>query len=271
MVALPVTLVGIFLLGRYIDKRKFSDYGIQIGQKKWWADYGFGILAGFLAASSFVLILVLIGWAVIEPSRNWTPNAVPFVIAFLVPLLTFAGVGVFEELVRTYQIKNITEGLTGTRLRIVGAMLMAVFLAAMWSVLMHAASADWAFLVYILISALIYGLFYLWTRRAALAMGMHFAWDFSVSSIFVLGGVGAQEPAIFGVPYTEVSGFDADMFSLLGIIAKVLGLVVVAFWIKWRAGEIRLREEIAEPSLVDRKPHTPENRAPLKGLRLDGL
>ena len=27
---LPITLLSIFILGRYIDKRKFSDYGIQL-------------------------------------------------------------------------------------------------------------------------------------------------------------------------------------------------------------------------------------------------
>jgi len=51
--ALPITLLSIWILGRLIDKRAFSDYGIQLQQKDWWVDYGFGLLAGFLAASAF--------------------------------------------------------------------------------------------------------------------------------------------------------------------------------------------------------------------------
>ena len=58
--ALPITLLSIFILGRYIDKRAFSDYGIQLKHKDWWLDYGFGWLTGFLAASSFTCILVVI-------------------------------------------------------------------------------------------------------------------------------------------------------------------------------------------------------------------
>jgi len=246
--ALPITLLSIFILGRYIDKRAYSDYGIQLKQKDWWLDYGFGMLAGFLAASSFTCILVLFGWADIESSSKLDADPVSFVMAFLISLLAYAGVGIFEELLRTYQIRNITEGLAGTKLSITGAMIFAVLLAGLWSVVMHAASNDSSFLIYIMATGVIYGFFFIWTKRAALAMAMHFAWDFTNSSLFQIGSV--SEASLFVVTINETPDLGFNMLSMAGIIAKIIGLIIVVFWTQNREGQIQTKKEIATPSLI---------------------
>ena len=53
----PITVLSVIICSRLIDKRKFPDLGIRLGEKAWWADFGFGILAGFLSASAYVLLL----------------------------------------------------------------------------------------------------------------------------------------------------------------------------------------------------------------------
>lgn len=246
--ALPITLLSLLILGRFIDKRAFSDYGIQIKQKDWWLDYGFGLLTGFLAASTFTCMLVLFSWADVESSSKMDADPISFVMAFLISLLAYAGVGIFEEILRTYQIRNVTEGLAGTKIGITGAMVFAVILAGLWSVVMHLASNDPSFLVYILVTGVIYGFFFIWTKRAALAMAMHFAWDFTNSSIFQIGSV--SEVSLFLVKINGTPDLGFDPLTLAGMIAKIIGLILVIMWIKNREGKIQTRKEIAKPTLL---------------------
>ena len=245
--ALPITFFSIWILGRFIDKRAYSDYGIQIQQKNWWFDYGFGWLAGFLTACSLICILVVFGWADVALSSKLAADPVSFVMALLVSLLAYAGVGIFEELLRTYQIRNITEGLAGTKTGITGAMILGVLLAGLWSVVMHLASNDPLFLVYVLATGVIYGFCFLWTKRAALAMAMHFAWDFTVSSIFQIGSV--SEASLFFVTIREMPDSGFEILPMAGMIAKSIGLILILFWIKKREGKIETQKDIARPSL----------------------
>ncbi len=249
--ALSITVASVLFLGRFIDKRKYSDYGILLKQRKWWAEYGFGILVGFLAASLLVCILVLLGFAEIELSDIVSTDAAQLVATLPISLVTYAGVGIFEETLRVYQIRNITEGLANTKLGTIGAVGVAVLLAGIYSVAMHIASGDPLFLLYVLMSGMIYGSYYLLTQRAALAMASHFAWDFTVSFIFLLGGSNVGEPALFVVPINQVTGIDTGtLIPILGMLVRLIGLVLVLLWIRWRKGKIRLHKEIAAPSLL---------------------
>jgi hypothetical protein len=159
--ALPITLFSIWFMGRFVDKRAYSDYGIQIQETEWWLDYGFGLLFGFLAASAFSSILMLMGWANTAFSDRFDADHIAFLIAFLISSLAYSGVGVFEEVVPTYQIRNITEGLSGTPSRRTAAMIPAVILAGSYSVVMHLDSKDPSFLIYIMVTGVIYGLFFI--------------------------------------------------------------------------------------------------------------
>jgi membrane protease YdiL (CAAX protease family) len=246
--ALPITLFSIWILGKLIDKRAYSDYGIQLKQKKWWSDYGFGWLAGFLAASCFTGMLIFFGWADIVFSGKLAADPASFVIALLISLLAYAGVGIFEELLRTYQIRNITEGLAGTQIGTTGAMIFAVLLAGVWSVIMHIASNNPPFLLYVMVTGVIYGLFFLWTGRAALAMAIHFAWDFTVSSIFQIGSV--SEASLFLVTIREIPNSGFEILPMSGMIAKSIGLIIILLWIKKKEGKIETQKDLASPTLI---------------------
>jgi membrane protease YdiL (CAAX protease family) len=250
--ALPITLGSIFIMGRYVDKRKFSDFGLQLRKKMWWADYGFGFIAGLLAATSYVFLLKFLGWAEVSSVRIHGADSVSLATALLLSLLTYAAVGVFEELMRAYQIRNIIEGLGKTRLRLVGATAIAVSLAGGWSLVAHAASRDVIFLLYIFITSVIYGLFFPWTKRVALAMSVHFAWDFTLSSIFLLGAQGGQEAVLFVVDLRDVPDMGISILPILGIVPKILLLILVSGWITRNAGRIIIHTELISPALIDR-------------------
>jgi membrane protease YdiL (CAAX protease family) len=250
--ALPVTLLSILIMGRYVDKRKFSDFGLQLRERRWWADYGFGFFAGLLAATSYVFLLKFLGWAELSLVRVNGVESGSFATALLLSLLTYAAIGVFEELMRAYQVRNITEGLNKTKLHLVGSTAIAVTLAGGWSMFAHVASGDLIFLIYIFITSVIYGLFFPWTKRVALAMAVHFAWDFTLSSIFLLGAQGGQEAALFAVTIRDVPDMGSNMLPVVGIVPKILLLILVSGWIKRNEGQITIHKELTSPSLVDR-------------------
>ncbi|MDX1616224.1 MAG: CPBP family intramembrane glutamic endopeptidase [Candidatus Promineifilaceae bacterium] len=246
---LPLTLVSVYLLGRFVDRRHFSDYGLQLRERRWWSDYGTGLLIGVLATAVFANLVDLLGWGNIRQGGYGTALTGSPIVAVLIGILTYAGVGIFEELLRAYQIRNLSEGLAGGRLGTTGALLAGVFGAALWSVLAHAASGDSMFLVYILVTSMIYGLFFLWTGRAALAMSVHFAWDFAMSHIFAFGTFGGTRTSLFVV---TIHGNHEVGFQIVGITAKLVILLLVALWVRWREGRIQLHKELNDPTLVQR-------------------
>lgn len=250
--ALPVILLSIFIMGRYVDKRKISDFGLQLRQKRWWADYGVGFLAGFLAATSYVFLLKFLGWAELSLVLIHRAEITSLATPLLISLLTYAAIGVFEELMRAYQIRNVIEGISKTRLGLVGATAIAVSLAGGWSMVAHIASGDPIFLTYVFITSIIYGLFFLWTKRVALAMSVHFAWDFTLSSIFLLGAQGSQEAALFHVALSDVPAMDINILPVIGLVPKILLLILVSGWIKRTEGQITIHGELKSPSLIDR-------------------
>jgi len=244
----PITVLSVLICSRFIDKRKITDLGIKLGEKNWWVDFGFGALAGFLSASAFVLLLNIFGWGEVILSHQWKSNFLSFAGSILLGIFSYLIVGIFEELMRTYQIRNALEGLAGKKLDLSGVGLLAVLMGAFWSSLAHLASGDISFLVYILVTGMIYGVYFLWTGRAALAIALHFAWDFTVSSIFQLGST--SEVSLFYVRISGIPDFPFEMSSLLGIAAKLIGFLLVLLWVRKREGNIRLQEELISPSLI---------------------
>jgi membrane protease YdiL (CAAX protease family) len=244
----PITVLSILVCSRYIDKRKISDLGIRLGEKAWWVDFGFGILAGFLSAGSYVLLLKILGWGQVMLSNQWKRNGLSFAGSIILGVFTYLIVGVFEELMRTYQIRNALEGLAGKKLTLAGAGLLAVLVGASWSSLAHLASGDLSFLVFILVTGLIYGLYFLWTGRAALAIALHFGWDLTLSSIFQLDG--KTEASLFYVRISGMPDFPFEISSLLGIAAKVMGFLLVLWWIRKREGKIKIEQELVSPTLI---------------------
>ena len=250
LTALPITVLSVIIVSRWIDKRKLTDLGIKLGEKVWWRDYGFGILAGVLSASTLTLLLRIFGWARVLPSNQWRTDLASFIGSLLVALLSYLGVGIFEELMRAYQVRNVVEGLGGSKLGLSGAAILAVLLGGSWSVLAHISRPDPSFLVYVLVTGLIYGLFFLWTKRAALAMAIHFAWDFTNSSIFQLGST--SETSLFFVRLKNIPDLGFDMMTLLGIIAKVFVLLLVLWWIQRKEGKIEVKAGLEVPTLLEK-------------------
>jgi membrane protease YdiL (CAAX protease family) len=169
-------------------------------------------------------------------------NNLPFGLAIAIDILTFASVGLMEELTRAYQTRNLAEGLSGPQNHHwVRALLLGAVGASLYSALMHFNQQGMLFWIYVFLNSLIYCLIYFLTKRIAIAIGAHLAWDFFISTIISLGGTSSALNAavIYAAPLTSAGETSSNMTftTFIGLGLKVLGLVLVMFYIKLSTGK----------------------------------
>lgn len=238
----PITIGSVIICGSYLERRKISDLGIRFSDRSWWAEFRFGALAGFLTASFLVLLVRILGWGNLIQSNSWKADFQSFLSSILIALFSYLVVGFFEEMMRIYQIRNILEGLKDSKLTLFWSGILAALVGAAWSFAAHASSGDLPFLVYILVTAFLYGIFILWTGRAGLVIAFHFAWDFALSTIFQLGST--TETSFYYVRLARMPDLPFDGIPLLGMAAKLFGLLLVISWILARKERIHFKPEV---------------------------
>lgn len=255
---LLATLASVWLAGRFLDRRHFSDFGLLPRQGRWWADLAAGLVVGCLMAAGLGLVALGLGWARLE----WAPVSgiagVPVGVAILLSVVQYACIGLFEELARAYHERNLLEGTYAGPLGRAGSMVVAVAGAALISVVMH--RGDASYLLYVLVAAAVLGVFYLLTGRMALAAGVHMAYDFSM---FTVIGVGAEEGSTVGALFSlrqeallqsSEAGMALTPNGLVLVLAmELVGLVLVLGWIRWRTGRLGLRDGLWRPTLRKRE------------------
>jgi membrane protease YdiL (CAAX protease family) len=213
-------------------------------------------LGAALLAGVYALALAM-GWLTVTDTFV-RPPVQPFVAAILADVLLVVGIACWEQTVfRGYLIKNVAEGLTGSFLSARWAAVIAVLLPAIAFGLGHANNPDATMVstVNTMIFGVLFGAAYVLTGELALALGLHFAWDFVQGFGFGRSGdatnlgaflvTGEGDPAArlwTGWPYTVEGG-------LLGTVAFVLGFVLIAGWARFRRGSLRLPSKLAQPPI----------------------
>lgn len=262
-VLLGITLLSVWLAGRFFDRRAWRDFGLTLTQSVWWEDFGAGFGVGFVLIALCVLIAMALG--IIRVNLTFTSGipGVIFPVAVLLSLLSYGSVGFFEELARAYQIRNLFEALGGTRLGLWRSALVATGGAALVSAVMHSAGMP-AFILFVFVSMSFQGLFYLFTSRTALITGYHIAWDFSLATIFGIEALSEGEyTGLFTASLTNLVQLNetgvqiANYLPLvsMGLAAAVLqGAAWLALlgWVHWRRGGVRVRADMARPTSLGR-------------------
>jgi hypothetical protein len=251
---LLATLISVWLAGRFLDRRHFSDFGLLPCQRRWWEDLAAGVLAGLVMAAGLVVLALAAGWARLE----WAPvsgiEGVPVVGAMFLSAVLYGGIGLFEELARAYHERNLLEGTYAGPLGHTGSMVFAVGGAALISVVMH--RGDVLYLVYVFVAAAALGVFYLLTGRMALAAGAHMAYDLAM---FAVVGVGAEEGNTVGtlllvtqdaLIQSSAAGMAFTFRGLaLALGMEVVGLLLMLTWVRLRTGRLGLKEGLWRPTL----------------------
>ena len=251
LIGLALTLL---IIGRWVDRRPWSDYGFHLG-KRWAQDWLFGLFLGALLMSGIFLVEYLLGWVTITGFLQ-SIEGVSFGRAILWPLALFFAVGVFEELLsRGYLLTNFAEALNFKFWNPTIALLLAWVISSSLFGLAHAGNpnATTVSTIDLVLAGLFLGLGYILTGDLALPIGVHMTWNFFQGNVFgfpVSGG--AYSAATFIAieqkgPEVWTGGAFGPEAGLIGLIAIGVGALLVLGWVKWRYGRIQLQRSIALP------------------------
>lgn len=254
-------LLAIWLATRFIDRRPFSDTGIYLN-KDWWIDLVFGLLLGALLMTIVFLVELAAGWiTVTEPYFNVGTDQ-PFILSILLPLFLLILVGFVEELAfRGYLLLNTAEGFNGRFFSPRAALILAWLLSSAIFGILHAflPNATITSTANIILAGLWLGLGYVLTGSLAIPIGIHITWNFFQGYVFGFPVSGGRDfSATFvainqGGPNLWAGGDFGPEGGLIGVMAMLLGILLVIAWVYKRYGKIKLFTPIANSPIKSGK------------------
>ena len=255
--ATPIPVV--LLAGYQIDRRVIADIGLGI-DRDWWVDLVFGAVLGGVLMSGIFVVALFAGWIRIKNTLVVEGLSTGFAGAFVMMLVFWLISGVSEELLlRGYLLTNIAEGLAGYVSERV-AVGMAVLVTSSLFGLLHAANpnASAVSIFGIGIAGVMLAAGYLLTDELAVPIGLHITWNLFQGTVYGFGVSGFD----FGVNILEITETGPDVATggafgpeagLLGIGAAVLGIVMIAGYVRWKYETTGLAEGVARPQLRPRR------------------
>lgn len=248
------SVVGVWLAGRYVDRRRFADFGLRL-DREWWIDCGFGLALGGLLMSAIFLVQLAFGW--ITVTAVFAGEALLSVVVG--SLLLFLIVGIYEELlVRGYLLTNLAEGARGT-LGIAGAIAFGTLVSSAAFGAFHASNPNATLVstVSISLAGVMLALGYVLTGELAIPIGLHVTWNLFQGTVYGFPVSGLElGPSIVAVetegPRVITGGGFGPEAGLVGIAAMVAGSLATVAWVRHRYGTIRLETDVARPDLRDR-------------------
>lgn len=257
-----VLIGSVYLAGRFVDRRWFRDFGLRI-DRSWWLDFGFGLVLGAGLMTGVFLVELAAGWIVITDTFWIAQSDFGFWPWFAWSLVTFVGVGFYEELLtRGYLITNLSEGLTWfDRIDTVGAVSLAVVGSSLLFALGHALNpnASLASAVGIMLAAVMLAAGYVLTGELALPIGIHITWNVFQGTVygFPVSGTSVRLSILVieqrGAPILTGGTFGPEA-GVLGAFAVLLGVAFILVWVRWRTGRLRIASSVTTPDLRSGSP-----------------
>ena len=248
------TVVGVWVAGRYLDRRRFVDFGLRI-DGDWWLDCGFGLALGALLMTGIFATTLAAGWITVtntfagENLLAWA----------LVAVIVFTLVGIYEELlIRGYLLTNLAEGARGT-FGERGAIVLAVLASSVVFGAFHASNpnATLPSVAIISVAGVMLGLGYVLTGELAIPIGFHVTWNLFQGTVYGFPVSGLElGPSIVAVETTGPRVITGGRFGpeagLLGLGAMIIGSLLIVGWVRYRYGDTALDRGIARPDLRGR-------------------
>jgi len=249
---LLIILGTIWLVAKWIDKRRLVDYGFHFS-RRWFRDLGFGMFLGAVLMCSIFFFEWAKGWIKVNPIAlisNTTGFSWIILISYLVG---FTAVGIYEELLfRGYQLRNLAEGLNNSWWGPKGALLTAYLISSFVFSLAHLLNpnASWISTLNLFLAGIFLGLGFVLTGELAIPIGLHITWNFFQGPVFgfPVSGISIGESLIKihqGGPLLWTGGAFGPEAGLIGILAIVIGALLIMFYVKISRGTIKLQSALA--------------------------
>jgi uncharacterized protein len=251
---LVVAVLTVWLAGRFLDRRPFSDFGFHLGAG-WWLDLLFGIALGGLLITAIFLIELGMGWVEIVGAFETFGTNGPFAPSVLLPVVMFLCVGFYEETVfRGYPLKNAAEGLNYPVLGPRGAVLLAWALSSVFFGVLHANNPGATPLstLNIVLAGLLLGFGYVLSGELAIPIGLHVTWNLFQGAVygFPVSGFGSFGATLLATEQSGPELWTGGSFGPEGGLLipgiMLLGMSLIALWTRLRTGKISLHTPIAE-------------------------
>jgi len=250
-------IVSVWLAGRFVDRRRFADFGFRMG-RSWWIDLAFGLALGALLQAGIFLVEIAFGMATVAEAGWPAEGAGAFTASMLIILLSIV-VGAFAEELwnRGYLLKNLAEGLTFRPFGRKGAIILAALFTAVIFGLGHAANPDAGTVstLALMLAGILYATAYVLTGELAIPIGYHIAWNFFQGAVFGFPVSGYALDTSFiatdvtGSELWTGGGFGPEA-GLLGMLARAAGILLIVAWVRRRHRKVGLKEEMTKPELL---------------------
>ena len=261
VISAVAVVLSVWLCSRYIDRRKFTDYGLRVNTRRWWIDFGFGLGLGAALMAMIFGIEYACGWVTITGTFTAAAGST-FGAGLLAAAVLFICVGVQEEMIsRAYHLRNIAEGFSPLGRK--WAVIIALVASSAFFGLMHMGNPNATLIssANIALAGLLLAAGYLLTGDLAIPIGLHITWNFFQGVVFgfpvsgqafgtsVLAIEQGGDPLITGGAFGPEAG-------LIGIFAIGVGIAATLAWVYWRNGTLKPRHDLSKatlPHLEDQK------------------
>lgn len=261
VVQLALFVVPVYLAARFLDRRWFRDLGLRI-DRDWWVDLAFGLALGAGLMTGIFLLELLAGWVTIDGLLQTGSPTFSFAPWFVLSVGLWVAVGVYEELfARGYLLTNLAEGLPWFEsLGRFGAVVLATLSSSLVFAGLHAANpaAGLASTTGIFLAGIMLAAGYVLTGELAIPIGIHVTWNLFQGTVFGFPVSGwRQRVTLVAIEQRGPSLFTGGSFGpeagLVGIGATVVGLVLIAVWVRRRRGQLTVAASTTEPDLRPRR------------------
>jgi hypothetical protein len=254
----------LWVAGRWIDRRRFGSFGLDIGPQ-WWLELFAGLVLGAMLISAVFGLELLLGFLTID-EVGYVAMAGSLPWALTVSTLGYLLVAVSEELLfRGYLLKNVAEAgspwVGPRRALLVGTVVSSVAFAGV-----HAGNpaATPTSTVALGVLGVLFSVAYVYTGELALPVGLHLTWNVVQGPVygFPVSGWPITEGSVLRTtqhgPTWLTGGAFGPEAGLLGLGAMATGAVCIIAGTRW------LRRTGPATSLATYVPSTRARNSPAR-------